>query len=100
MSIKSEVVSLDILTKDENKHADMIAIMSTIQGYLGSDYNEERRVLSGEGSSDIRTTSRLPETHNVWQHPKRMPPDTETSSRRLALRSEPTWSKLFLSMHI
>ena len=47
MSKKSEVVVLDVLMKNETKHADMIAIMNTMQDYLGSDYNEERRVLSG-----------------------------------------------------
>ena len=47
MSKKSEVVVLDALMKNETKHADMIAIMNTMQEYLGSDYDEERRVLSG-----------------------------------------------------
>ena len=32
--------------KNETKHADMIAIMNKMQDYLGSDYDEERRVLS------------------------------------------------------
>ena len=47
MSRKSEVVVLDVFMKNENKHADMIAIMSALQGHLGSNYNEERKVLSG-----------------------------------------------------
>ena len=47
MSKKSEVVVLDVLMKNETKHADMIDIMNTMQDYLGSDYDEERRVLSG-----------------------------------------------------
>ena len=47
MSKKSEVVVLDVLMKNETKHADMIAIMNTMQEYLGSDYDEERRILSG-----------------------------------------------------
>ena len=39
--------------KDETKHSDMIAIMETVQGYLGDNYNEERRVLSG-GEDNIQ----------------------------------------------
>lgn len=47
MSKKSDVVVLDVLMKNETKHADMIDIMNIMQEYLGSDYDEERRVLSG-----------------------------------------------------
>ena len=52
---KSEIAVMDILMKDETKHSDMIAIMETMQGYLGTDYNEERRVLSG---GDLLTCER------------------------------------------
>lgn len=55
MSKKSEVIVLDVLMKDETKHADMIDIMSTMQEYLGSDFNEERRVLCG---GDLLTCER------------------------------------------
>ena len=55
MSKKSEVVVLDVLMKDETKHADMIAVMETVQKYLGDDYNEERKVLSG---GDLLTCER------------------------------------------
>ena len=44
MAQKSEVYALDILMKNEARHADMIDIMRTLQGYLGKDYNSERRV--------------------------------------------------------
>ena len=47
MAQKSEVYALDILMKNEARHADMIDIMRTLQGYLGKDYNSERRVPSG-----------------------------------------------------
>ena len=47
MSKKSEVVVMDVLRKDETKHTEMIDIMETMQGYLGSEYDEERTVLSG-----------------------------------------------------
>lgn len=47
MSKKSEVAVMDVLMKDETKHSDMIEIMKTMQDYLGSEYDEERRVLSG-----------------------------------------------------
>lgn len=47
MSKKSEVVVMDVLMKDETKHSDMISIMDTFQNYLGSSYDEHRKVLSG-----------------------------------------------------
>ena len=47
MSQKSEVVVLDILMKHEAEHKDMLDIMSILQGYLGTDYPEHRRVCSG-----------------------------------------------------
>lgn len=47
MSEKSEVVVLDILMKNETLHKDMIDIMNVMQGYLGEDYPQERRVVSG-----------------------------------------------------
>ncbi len=44
------MVVLDVLMKNETKHADMISIMNTMQEYLhvGNDYDEERRILSGD----------------------------------------------------
>ena len=47
MSKKSDVVVLDCLMKNETKHADMLAIMKTLQDYLGNDYPDDRPVLSG-----------------------------------------------------
>ena len=47
MAQKSEVYALDVLMKNEAKHADMIEIMRKIQGYLGEEYDGERRVASG-----------------------------------------------------
>lgn len=47
MALKSDVVVVDVLMKNETKHADMIDIMSQMQDYLGSDYPNERRLLSG-----------------------------------------------------
>lgn len=47
MSKKSEVVVLDVLMKNEAKHRDMLDIMTTMQGYLGGKYPDERQVLSG-----------------------------------------------------
>lgn len=55
MSQKSQVCTLDVLMKNEAKHADMIDIMRTLQGYLGEDYNEDRRVVSG---GDLMTCER------------------------------------------
>lgn len=55
MSKKSDVVVLDVLMKDETKHSDMISIMETMQNYLGKDYDEKRRVLSG---GDLLTCER------------------------------------------
>lgn len=45
--MKSDVVVLDILMKNETKRKDMIDIMKTLQGYLGDEYPENRPVLSG-----------------------------------------------------
>lgn len=47
MSQKSEVYALDVLMKNEAKHSDMVDIMRTFQGYLGDNYNEEKRVVCG-----------------------------------------------------
>ena len=47
MSEKSEVVVLDVLMKNETLHKDMLDIMREMQGYLGDEYPQERRVLSG-----------------------------------------------------
>lgn len=47
MSLKSEVIILDILMKNENCHSDMIEIMTTMQGYLGNDHPSDKRVASG-----------------------------------------------------
>ncbi len=47
MSQKSEVYVLDVLMKNEASHKDVIDILKTCQGYLGEDYPEMRRVLSG-----------------------------------------------------
>ena len=33
--------------KNEAKHSDMISIMRTLQGYLGKNYDVEKRILSG-----------------------------------------------------
>ena len=47
MSMKSDVVVLGILMKNESKRKDMIDIMKTLQGYLGDQYPDDRPVLSG-----------------------------------------------------
>ena len=47
MSLKSEVIVLDILMKNENCHSDMVEIMTTMQDYLGKEYPSDRRVASG-----------------------------------------------------
>ena len=47
MGRKSEVIVLDVLMKNEAKHSDMIDIMKCMQGYLGENYPDEKKVLSG-----------------------------------------------------
>lgn len=47
MSQKSDVVVLDVLMKNEAYGPDMIDIMRSLQGYLGSDYPPTQRVMSG-----------------------------------------------------
>lgn len=47
MAEKSEVVVLDVLMKNETIKKDMLEIMSVMQGYLGEEYPEDRRVVSG-----------------------------------------------------
>ena len=47
MSVKSDVFAIDVLMKNEARHKDMIDILSTYQGYLGAEYDSERRVLCG-----------------------------------------------------
>ena len=55
MAKKSEVVVLDVQMKNENLHTDMISIMNTLQEYLGCDYDQKKRVLSG---GDLLTCER------------------------------------------
>lgn len=47
MAEKSEVYALDVLMKNEAKHDDMISIMRTLEGFLGPEYGDERRIASG-----------------------------------------------------
>ena len=47
MAQKSEVYVLDVMMKNEAKHSDMIDIMRELQGYLGGEYDGERRVACG-----------------------------------------------------
>ena len=47
MAKKSEVIVLDVLTKNEACREDMIDIMHCMQNYLGSEYPNEKKVLSG-----------------------------------------------------
>ena len=47
MAIKSEVIVLDVLMKNEASRSGMIDFMHCVQNYLGEDYPAERRVLSG-----------------------------------------------------
>lgn len=47
MGMKSEVLVLDVLMKNEACHSDMIAIMNSMQEYLGEQHPTDRRVLSG-----------------------------------------------------
>lgn len=48
MAAKSNVVVVDVLLKNEACHSDMIDIMATMQEYLGKEYPEDRRLLSGD----------------------------------------------------
>ena len=36
-----------MLTKNEAKHADMVEIMQTMQGYLGEEFPHDQKVPSG-----------------------------------------------------
>ena len=47
MAEKSDTYFLDVLTKNEAKHADMVEIMQTMQGYLGEEFPYDKRVPSG-----------------------------------------------------
>ena len=47
MSEKSDTYFLDVLTKNEAKHADMVEIMKTMQEYLGEEFPQDKKVLSG-----------------------------------------------------
>ena len=55
MSRKSEDVVLDVLMKNEAKHKDMLDIMKALQDYLGKEYPEDRKVVSG---GDLMTCER------------------------------------------
>ena len=74
MAQKSDVV-VDVIMKNETKHADMIDIMSQMQDYLGSDYPNERRLLSGE--------DQLTCEHQVGAQHDRMDGDTVQEQLRL-----------------
>ena len=47
MACKSECVVLDVLPKNEAKHSDMLDIMTTLQGYLGEEFPQHKKVISG-----------------------------------------------------
>ena len=47
MALRSDVVVLDVLMKNEAKHSNMIDIMNHMQNYLGSEYPSDRTVPSG-----------------------------------------------------
>ena len=47
MSEKSEAFFLDVLEKNEAKSADMLVIMKTMHDYLGEDFPNDNKVLSG-----------------------------------------------------
>ena len=47
MAKKSDTFCLDVLTKNEAKHADMVEIMQSMQGYLGEDFPIDKKVISG-----------------------------------------------------
>ena len=48
MAENSDTYFLDVLTKNEAKHADMVEIMQTMQGYLGEEFPHDQKVLSGD----------------------------------------------------
>ena len=45
MAEKSGTYFLDVLTKNEAKHADMVELMQTMQGYLGEEFPQDKKVL-------------------------------------------------------
>ena len=47
MSKKSETYFLDVLMKNEAKHSDMVDIMTAEHDYLGKEFPENSKVLSG-----------------------------------------------------
>ena len=47
MACKSEVAVLDVLSKNEATHSDMLDIMKTLQGYLGEEFPNDKKVVSG-----------------------------------------------------
>ena len=59
MAQKSEVYTLDVLMKNEAKHADMIDIMRILQGYLGRGYSDEKRVVCGGDQLTCERQERL-----------------------------------------
>ena len=85
---KSEVVVLDVLMKNETEHADMIAIMNTMQEYLGSDYDEERIILSG--ADQVTCEHQIASQKHVCGN---TPRERLQVLEPVALPSEPTWGK-------
>ena len=47
MACKSEIAVLDVLSKNEATHSDMLDIMKTLQGYLGEEFPRDKKVVSG-----------------------------------------------------
>ena len=64
MSLKSEVIVLDIFMKNVNCHNDMVDIMTTMQLYLGNDYPGDKRVVSG--GDDLTYLVLATYSHGVW----------------------------------
>ena len=42
-----EIAVLDVLSKNEATHSDMLDIMKTLQGYLGEEFPHDKKVVSG-----------------------------------------------------
>ena len=47
MACKSDTIVLDVVSKNEAKHSDMIDIMNILHDYLGEGFPSDKKVLSG-----------------------------------------------------
>ena len=60
MAVKSEVIVLDVLHKNETKSSDLVHIMSVMASYLGASYSHVAITGGGGLTTSLANENRVP----------------------------------------